>query len=263
MSGFEGSFMGDADRLPDGARLECGVCWWVYDPKIGDDVWQIPAGTAFADLPGHWRCPHCDAPQHQFMVCDAGGDAPAARHEAPAVPEGKRRIVERTAAIEAAYRNVENRIRALPVHNGKLEIAVVGLRRCVDGLVGAVATPWCLNLILLADNADAVPATEGSKRMVAFPSGRYEFITGQLGGVGRIESCSLFSPMDEFESMDEVRLVAEEAMRQLFEVPDADEPETETEGPRPAQPSRRNLLSLDLSGRGAKTPDTGAGAGGR
>lgn len=23
-------------------RMECKVCWWVYDPALGDDVWQIP-----------------------------------------------------------------------------------------------------------------------------------------------------------------------------------------------------------------------------
>lgn len=48
-------------------RMECGVCWYVYDPAAGDDVWQVPPGTAFADLPDDWRCPNCDAPPHKFM----------------------------------------------------------------------------------------------------------------------------------------------------------------------------------------------------
>lgn len=51
-------------------RMECGVCWHVYDPAVGDDVWQVPAGTAFADLPEDWRCPNCDAPRHKFMRLD-------------------------------------------------------------------------------------------------------------------------------------------------------------------------------------------------
>ncbi len=33
---FDGSYLGDAARLPADARLECGVCWWVYDPALGD-----------------------------------------------------------------------------------------------------------------------------------------------------------------------------------------------------------------------------------
>jgi rubredoxin len=65
---FEGSYLGDAARLPDGAKLECKICWWVYDPEVGDAVWQVPAGTPFTALPAHWRCPQCDGAADQFMV---------------------------------------------------------------------------------------------------------------------------------------------------------------------------------------------------
>ena len=50
-----------------GARLECRVCWYVYDPAVGDPVWQIAPGTAFADLPSHWTCPNCAAEQGGFL----------------------------------------------------------------------------------------------------------------------------------------------------------------------------------------------------
>jgi rubredoxin len=62
MNGFEGSFLGDRSRIAPATVLECGVCWWVYDPTLGDETWQIPPGTAFTDLPDHWRCPGCDNP---------------------------------------------------------------------------------------------------------------------------------------------------------------------------------------------------------
>ncbi len=65
---FEGSYLGCGDKLPASARLECKICWWVYDPALGDDVWQITPGTAFTDLPAHWRCPVCDGDAEQFMV---------------------------------------------------------------------------------------------------------------------------------------------------------------------------------------------------
>jgi rubredoxin len=74
MRAFEGSFGGDRGRLLPGARLECKICWWVYDPAEGDAQWQIPAGTAFADLPAHWSCPRCEGRADQFMVI---GDDPA------------------------------------------------------------------------------------------------------------------------------------------------------------------------------------------
>ena len=48
---FEGSYLGNSAQLPSNARLECKICWWVYDPAVGDPVWQIEPGTAFNDLP--------------------------------------------------------------------------------------------------------------------------------------------------------------------------------------------------------------------
>ena len=65
---FEGSYLGDRERIHAQTRLECKICWWVYDPAQGDAVWQIPPGVAFGDLPAHWRCPNCDGAADQFMV---------------------------------------------------------------------------------------------------------------------------------------------------------------------------------------------------
>ena len=67
---FEGSYLGDAGKIAATARLECKICWYVYNPEDGDSVWQIPAGTAFAALPAHWRCPVCDGDKDQFMVLE-------------------------------------------------------------------------------------------------------------------------------------------------------------------------------------------------
>lgn len=69
---FEGSYLGDDSKLADGTKLECKICWWVYDPEQGDTVWQIPPGTPFAQLPAHWRCPECDGAREQFMVIENG-----------------------------------------------------------------------------------------------------------------------------------------------------------------------------------------------
>jgi rubredoxin len=56
-----------AARLTPETKLECRICWYVYDPGEGDEIEQIPPGTAFADLPGHWRCPQCDAEPDKFL----------------------------------------------------------------------------------------------------------------------------------------------------------------------------------------------------
>ncbi len=52
------------------ARFECGVCWLVYDPAEGDAVAQIPAGTAFVDLPDSWVCPGCEAAKRRFLLIE-------------------------------------------------------------------------------------------------------------------------------------------------------------------------------------------------
>lgn len=58
----------DAVReLAADARLECRICWHVYDPLEGDPVWQVPPGTPFAQLPAHWTCPNCAADKAGFL----------------------------------------------------------------------------------------------------------------------------------------------------------------------------------------------------
>lgn len=65
---YAGSYGGNNDKIDDSTKLECKICWHIYDPKEGDDYWQIPAGTPFAKLPDHWTCPNCDGKKEEFMV---------------------------------------------------------------------------------------------------------------------------------------------------------------------------------------------------
>jgi rubredoxin len=68
MSGFEGTYLGDDGKLAPHTRLECKICWYVYEPAEGDPVWQVPPGTPFYALPDHWSCPNCAGDRKQFMV---------------------------------------------------------------------------------------------------------------------------------------------------------------------------------------------------
>lgn len=56
-----------AARLDNNTRLECRICWYVYDPAVGDPEQQIEPGTPFLELPGHWRCPECDSEPQVFI----------------------------------------------------------------------------------------------------------------------------------------------------------------------------------------------------
>lgn len=57
-------------RLGDDTRMECRICWQVYDPAVGDDAEQIPPATPFRALPDYWRCPQCDAEPDKFLPID-------------------------------------------------------------------------------------------------------------------------------------------------------------------------------------------------
>jgi len=223
---FESSSSG---ALADDTVLECGVCWWVYDPARGEDTWDTAApGTPFTALPEQWRCPSCDAPRSKFMALEPG------RSPRKAGPEP---LETRLASLLKAYERAEENMLGLPVHNDLLRIEAVGFRPHGDDYVGVVVTPWSMNLTVVPSRPDAAPPGPlGGTRQVAFPSGNYSFLTGRMEGVGTVETCSLFSPMDEFDDPDVARSCAEAAMEGLFEAP---------EPPKPKAVSRRFVLTLN------------------
>jgi rubredoxin len=47
-------------------KYVCDVCGYVYDPETGDPDGNIPADTAFEDLPQDWVCPVCGADKSEF-----------------------------------------------------------------------------------------------------------------------------------------------------------------------------------------------------
>ena len=47
-------------------KYKCQKCGWIYDPKMGDPISDIPPGTPFEELPDEWLCPKCYAGKEQF-----------------------------------------------------------------------------------------------------------------------------------------------------------------------------------------------------
>lgn len=72
MSGsfFAGAYGGDVANLDAHSRLECRICWWVYDPVLGDETRQIPTGTPFSALPTDWSCPVCSGDRAGFLLLE-------------------------------------------------------------------------------------------------------------------------------------------------------------------------------------------------
>ncbi len=44
----------------------CGGCYFIYEPSAGLAEQSIAPGTAFADIPEHWRCPDCGTDKSTF-----------------------------------------------------------------------------------------------------------------------------------------------------------------------------------------------------
>jgi [NiFe] hydrogenase assembly HybE family chaperone len=152
--------------------------------------------------------------------------------------------VEIAAALVARYSQIARTSMAdVPICNSALGVAATGFRAYCGMAVGVVTTPWFMNLV-----ATALPGSEldgtalGRSVRFCLPAGEVEFIVGELEGIGRIDSCSLFSPVFEFSTMDEACDVAGEIARHFFD------PQTlEPPPPPPPRPSRRDLLRGRLS----------------
>ena len=135
---FEGSYGGDGSKIADDTRLECGICWWVYDPALGDDETQTPPGTPFRLLPDTWECPNCAASKSKFMVIDS-----ATLSEDDAVNN-----------LANAYRRAALKVKGMPIYNPTLAIEAVGFREHEGRQVGVMVTPWFMNLTVLPSPAD-------------------------------------------------------------------------------------------------------------
>ncbi|MGG7567710.1 [NiFe]-hydrogenase assembly chaperone HybE [Rhodovulum sp. DZ06] len=264
---FEGSYLGDASKLPPDAAMECKICWNAYEPSLGDETRQIPPGAAFLALPEDWTCPECGAPKEQFMV--KGGGAPMPEPTVDPVAEAVR-------ALEAEFREIYNgRMRDTPLVNRSLSIEAIGFREWEGMLVGVLVTQWFMNIFLLPKPGtrwDGLRA--GEKEVLAFPSGEYEFIHNSRDGIGGYKACSLFSPMNEFASHMKAAEVARAVAAQLFDPklaePEEDKgtplspPKAEPEAAAPSKlpdlrrepsPTRRGLLFGDPRGLGAAEGD--------
>mgnify|MGYP003487755296 CR=1 FL=1 len=121
---FEGSYGGDGSKIADDTRLECGICWWVYDPALGDEDRQIAPGTAFRLLPDTWSCPNCAADKSKFMVIGS------------ATPEANDTVQN----AANAYRRAALAMKGMPIYNPTL--AIEASDEPLDDLTPAEMASW-------------------------------------------------------------------------------------------------------------------------
>lgn len=159
--------------------------------------------------------------------------------------------------LERAFTKVwRERMDGVPILNPRLGVEAVALRDWNAHWLGVLITPWFINLMLVPQ--DEKPSwsmlSTGEKMVHRFPAGRFEFIAGEEGELGRYLMCSLFSPVLEFEDQESARIAAAAALDALFDAtldPDAEKQKAAARAAevkpdpnaQPANLSRRGFLS--------------------
>jgi len=121
--------------------------------------------------------------------------------------------------LEQLYEKIRlERMVGIPVLNDRIRVQAVGFRVWEGHVLGVLVTPWFMNLMLLPGQDDEWSSFRiGSKYLYTFAAGSFEFIFGEEPGLGHYKSCSMFSPMFEFESHEAAIIAAETIIPALFD----------------------------------------------
>jgi [NiFe] hydrogenase assembly HybE family chaperone len=166
-------------------------------------------------------------------------DAQTCSSEAEAATWGER--------LASAYREIgERAMRDLPIYNDALDVEAVGFRSFSNTIVGIMVTPWFMNVVLPADGI--TPESSAPNLRIRFPVGVIEFGLSEVAPVGRIASCSLFSPMFAFTDTAAARETAEAALAELM-LPADSEAAMRRQAPATSAIDRRNFLRGVLTER--------------
>ena len=138
-------------------------------------------------------------------------------------------------ALEARFERVRvERMADVPIVNARLRVEALGFRDWHGVRVGALVTPWSVNLVILPAPGRALPpARRGEPCTWTCPSGTYAFDAHDDPVLGSFQQCSLFSPVLEFACHEDAATAARAALEALFATP------------QPARLTRRGLLLGD------------------
>lgn len=154
---------------------------------------------------------------------------------------GEAHDTDPTATVEAVFRRIHReRMAGLPICNPALTVRATGFQRWQGDWVGALVLPWAINLLIVPGGGAFRAVSVGQVQRWDFPSGHYDFMGSREAGLGPYQSCSLYSPVGDFDTQAEAEAVAQAALTHLLAPP----PDA-----RPAPLDRRAFLRTAL-GRG-------------
>lgn len=102
------------------------------------------------------------------------------------------------AELESEFREVyEQRMKGLPICNGRLQVRALGFQRYLGHWVGAIVAPWSILVVMTCGDPHRWPRTqEGKITTVTLPAGAFSFLGMHSERVQSYLSCSLMSPVD-------------------------------------------------------------------
>jgi [NiFe] hydrogenase assembly HybE family chaperone len=135
---------------------------------------------------------------------------------APAVPHAENPAPK----ILAMYRRIwETTMRDLDFVNRALEVDIAGFRRHRGDWVGAVISPWFVNLYVLPGGGELWHDLGAGERVkLPFPVGELEFIADYdpAAEIPAALYCPLLAPVTALKSQDEALRMAMDALETLF-----------------------------------------------
>jgi [NiFe] hydrogenase assembly HybE family chaperone len=132
---------------------------------------------------------------------------------------------DRIAALVDRFRRIgEANMKGLPIYNDQIEVEAVGFQPFGEGFIGALITPWFLNLILLPPEPRPwEPARIGAKFQVDLPGGQLPFTVAGDEEIGHYDSYSIRSPMQGVNGNVAARFLAEAALAKALTPPKPEE----------------------------------------
>jgi [NiFe] hydrogenase assembly HybE family chaperone len=120
-------------------------------------------------------------------------------------------------ALEAAFRRIhDERMAGVPLLNARLQVQAIGFERWQDQWLGALVTPWFLNLVLVPGDSEGWrSAAQGERVFHRFAAGDFAFLGNDEPEVGEFQTCSLCSPMHDFPDQSSACTTARMALRML------------------------------------------------
>jgi [NiFe] hydrogenase assembly HybE family chaperone len=105
------------------------------------------------------------------------------------------------------------RMQGLPFYNANLHVEALGFEEIEDGYIGALITPWFINLMLLFKQQPHNDVVIGRKVSHALPSGEYDFMVGDDDEIGRYDFISLASPVSIYQTQQQAQAFVMQKLR--------------------------------------------------